>query len=93
MELIKGAARIGKIVFRYHALKELRAESFTTADAVHCILFGEIVEDQIDRNGDLKFVIYGESVAKDEMGVITKWDDDRRVVVITAFQLEITDYD
>lgn len=93
MKLIQGAVRNGKIIFRYHALKELRAENFTTNDAIHCILAGEIVEDQIDRNGDLKFVIYGESVAHDEMGVVTKWDDNLRVVIITAFQLEITDYE
>ncbi len=93
LELIRGAVRDGRIIFRYHALKELRAENYTTADAIHCILVGEIVEDQIDRIGDLKFVIYGESVAEDEMCVVTKWDDDNKVVVITAFQLEITDYE
>ena len=47
---------------------------------------------QIDQNGDMKFVICGESIAEDEMGVVTKWDDDRKVVIITAFQWEITDY-
>jgi len=93
MRLIQGAVIDGRIIFRYHALKELRAENYTTADAIHCILVGEIVEDQIDRTGDMKFVIYGESIAEDEIGVITKWDDNLRVVVITAFQLEITDYD
>jgi len=72
MELIQGAVRDGRIVFRYHALKELRAENFKIGDAVHCILVGEIVENQIDRNGDLKFVIYGESIAHYEMGVVTK---------------------
>lgn len=68
MELIQSAVKDGRIIFRYHALKELRAESFTTGDAIHCILVGEIVEDQIDRSGDLKFVIYGESIAHAENG-------------------------
>ena len=93
MKLIQGAVKDGRIIFRYHALKELRAENLTTGDAIHCILLGEIVEDQIDRNGDLKFIIFGESIAKDEIGVVTKWDANLRVVVITAFQLEITDYE
>ena len=93
MKRIQRAVRTGRIIFRYHALKELRAENYRTEDAIHCILTGEIVEDQIDQNGDMKFVICGESIAEDEMGVVTKWDDDRKVVIITAFQWDITDDD
>lgn len=88
------AVKAGKIRFRRHALEELANEGFVPHDAVNCIITGQIVEDQFDLvYQQTKYVIYGDSLAGREMGVAARWDDYHNVVVITAFQLTISDYD
>ena len=55
---------------------------------------GEIIKDQYDPEyGEVKYVIYGDSMAGAEVGVVAKWDEVNNVVVITIFRLRITDYD
>ena len=91
---MRRAVKAGKIRFRRHALDELANEGFVPHDAVNCILTGEIVGDQFDPDyQQLKYLIYGASLTGKEMGVAARWDDYYNVVVITAFQLKITDYD
>jgi hypothetical protein len=80
--------------FTSHALDELDEEALTSADAVHCILTGEIVGDQFDlRYQHVKYKIFGDTLAGDEMGLIARWDDRDGVVVITAYRLRIDDYE
>lgn len=91
---MRRAVKAGKIRFTSHALDELALEGYFPVDAINCILTGEVIEDQFDpAYRQMKYVIYGNSLAGDEMGVIARWDSNRNVVIITAFQLEISDYD
>ncbi len=88
------AVQAERVLFTQHARAALRDDGLTAADALNCILTGEIVEDQFDlRYKQVKYVIYGASLADDEMGLIARWDDRDGVVVITAYRLAIDDYD
>jgi hypothetical protein len=63
-------------------------------DAEHCILTGEIVGDQYDTHcRRMKYVIYGDTMMGDEIGLVARWDDQDDVVVITTFRLKIDDYE
>ena len=63
-------------------------------DAVNCILTGEIIQDQYDElYGETKYVLYGDTLAGNEMAVVARWDEVQSVVVITAYRLRITDYE
>ena len=91
---MQDAVKVGKIRFRRHALEELANEGLIPADAIQCILTGEIVQDQYDpAYQQIKYIIFGTSLTGAEIGVVARWDDYLNVVVITAFQLEINDYD
>jgi hypothetical protein len=55
---------------------------------------GEIIKDQYDElYKEVKYVIYGDTLAGDEMAGVARWDDARSVVVITVYRLRITDYE
>lgn len=88
------AARAGKVIITRHAFRELEADDLTPEDAIHCILTGEIVKDQFDPDyQQMKYVIFGDSLDEDEMGVIARLDVYQNAVVITAYRLRIDDYE
>ena len=69
-------------------------DGLTFQDVGHCILMGEIVEQQYDvRRGENKYVIYGDCLNENEIAVVVKLTYQRNVGVITAYRLRITDYD
>lgn len=91
---MQDAARAGHVRFTSHAFDELDLESLTPDDAVNCILTGDIIDDQYDlRWQQIKYVLWGDTIAGDEMGLVARWDDANNVFVITAFRLTIEDYD
>ncbi|MGH9845201.1 MAG: DUF4258 domain-containing protein [Blastocatellia bacterium] len=90
---MQGAVRAGRIQFNRHALNELAMDDLSPKDAGNCILTGEIIEDQYDElYGEEKYVIYGDTLAGDEMAVVARWDESQSGVVITVYRLRITDY-
>jgi len=91
---MRKAARAGRVRFVPHALDELSKDNLSPKDAINCILTGEIIKDQYDElYGEVKYVIYGDTLADDEVAVVARWDESRNVVVITIFRLRITDYE
>jgi hypothetical protein len=91
---MRRAVKAGRVRFTSHALDEMEEDSLTAADAIHCILTGEIVEDQYDlRYDQMKYVIYGDTQDGAEMGLIARWGHPPGVVVITVYRLRINDYD
>jgi Domain of unknown function (DUF4258) len=94
LQQMRRAVEAGRIRFTGHALDELEEDGLLIADALHCILTGEIVEDQYDqRYRQIKYVFYGDTLKGDEMGLIARWDHPPGVVVITVYRLNINDYD
>lgn len=91
---MRRAVKAGRVRFTSHALDELDEDRLSTADAIHCILTGEITEDQYDpRYDQTKYVIYGDTRDGDEMGLLARWDDPPGIVVITVYRLQVDDYD
>jgi hypothetical protein len=93
LQQMQDAVRAGRIQFSRHALHELAMDDLAPQDAGNCILTGEIIEDQYDAlYGETKYVIYGDTLASDEMAVVARWDEAQSIVVITVYRLRITDY-
>jgi hypothetical protein len=94
LQQMRFAVSAGRVRFTSHAVDELEADRLSVADAIHCILTGEIVEDQYDlRYRQTKYVIYGNTQSGAEMGLIARLDYTTGVVVITVYRLRIDDYD
>ena len=91
---MRRAVKAGRVRFTVHSLDELAAESYSKADAYNCILTGEIVEDQYDvRYQQVKYNIFGDARNGDEIGLTARFDGATGIVIITVFQLTVSDYD
>jgi hypothetical protein len=68
------AVRAEDFEIRDHALEEMEADGFSVLDLESCVLMGEIVERQRDRQtGEWKFIIEGPAVDGLGMIVVAKW--------------------
>lgn len=91
---MRDAARQGRVYLTEHARDEMADDDLTFQDVVHCILTGEIIEQQYDlKRKEYKYVIYGDCLDETEMAVVTKLTYNQGVGVITVYRLRITDYD
>ncbi len=94
LQQMRSAAAARRVYLVIHANRELKNDRLTYEDVIHCILTGEIIEQQIDLEyGDEKYVLYGEACNQDEMAVIAKLGYNDTAVIITVYRLKITDYD
>ena len=91
---MREAAHALRVYLSEHARDEMADEGLTFQDVIHCILTGEIIEQQYDaQRNENKYVVYGDCVNEDEMAVVAKLTYNRNVGVITVYRLRITDYD
>jgi hypothetical protein len=88
------AVRAGRVRMTDHAVREMKADGLCYEDVVNALLTGEIVEHQYDpARGDDKYLIYGDSLSADEVGLVAKLGYNDGTVIITVFRLRIDDYD
>ena len=91
---MRDAAHAKRIYLTEHARDEMADDELTFQDVIHCILTGEIVEQQYDAlRNENKFVVYGDCLNEDEMALVAKLAYNRNVGVITVYRLRINDYD
>ncbi len=58
---MREAARAGRVYLSEHARDEMADEELTFQDVIHCILTGEIIEQQYDvRRSENKYIVYGD---------------------------------
>ncbi len=92
LELFREAAANRRVYLTIHANKELKSDRLTYADIINCLLTGEVMAQQFDRDEE-KYVLYGDALSGAEIGVTVKLAYDQTSVIITVFRLRITDYD
>lgn len=91
---MREAVKAQRVRFTSHCLDELADEGYLKADAYRCIMTGEIVEDQYDlRYLHTKYIVFGDACNNDEIGLTVRFDNASGIVIVTAFQLQIDDYD
>lgn len=91
---MRRAVRAGRVIMSNHAVKEMKEDGLTLDDVFNVILTGTIVEEQYDpQYRENKYIIYGDSLNDDEIGVVAKLGRNENTVVITVYSLTIEDYD
>ncbi len=67
-------------------IRTLRYDGLTIFDIEHCLLTGEIMECQKDREtGERKYLVRGESLGGDGTIVVTKLGITGTLVIITVY--------
>ena len=94
LSAMREAAAARRVYLTEHARDEMAEDRLSFQDVIHCIVTGEIVEEQYDVDrAENKYVIYGDCLNEDEMAVVAKLTYNHKAVVITVYRLRITDYD
>jgi len=69
-----------------HGAEEMEADKLTIYDVEHCILTGEIIQRQRDRNtGESKYLVMGKTMTDDTAVVVAKIGPTGKLVIITVY--------
>ena len=78
--------RTRQYVMTLHAEEEMDDDELSIFDIERCILTGDIIERQKDRDTEeWKYVIEGQSIAGDKVGSVTKLSITGKLIIITVY--------
>lgn len=85
---MRDRVRTRQYVMTLHAEEEMNDDGLTVYDVERCILTGEIVERQKDaRTGEWKYLVRGQTLNGDAIGVVAKLSPTGKLVFITVYRL------
>ncbi len=80
--------RTSRYVMTIHAVEEMEADRLTLFDVEHCILTGEIVQRQKDRETDeWKYLVEGQTLTDDKAMLVAKMGPTGKLVILTVYAL------
>jgi len=86
LKRIQEKIRTRQYVMTLHAEEEMDDDKLSIFDIERCILTGEIIERQKDRDTEeWKYVIEGKSIAGDKVGTVTKLSVTGKLIIITLY--------
>ncbi|MBL7179709.1 MAG: DUF4258 domain-containing protein [Desulfobacterales bacterium] len=78
--------RTRQYVMTLHAEEEMDDDELSIFDIERCILTGKITERQKDSlTKEWKYVIEGQSVSGDQVGIVTKLSLTGKLIIITVY--------
>ena len=88
LKKFRTSVRDGKLIVTQHAFEEMNDDDLLQIDVENCILVGEIVERQWDKEwNEWKYIVAGESTDRRAIEVVVKSGKVDNVVVITSYLL------
>jgi len=86
LKRIQAKIRTREYVMTLHAEEEMDDDELSIFDIERCILTGEIIERQKDRDTEKwKYVIEGQSIAGNKVGTVTKLSITGKLIIITVY--------
>ncbi len=77
---------LNEYFFSIHALEELENDDFTTDDAVHAILNGEIIEKLTYDIRGTRYVVCGNALDERLLEVVCRFHPTSKLLVITCYE-------
>lgn len=85
---IRDKIRLRQYIMTIHAEEEMNDDKLSIFDLERCILTGEVVERQKDKEtGEWKYLIEGQTVANAKIVVVVKISPTGKLVFITTYRL------
>lgn len=85
---IREKVRLRQYIMTLHAEEEMSDDDLSVFDIESCILTGEIIERQKDREtGEYKYLIEGDSAARVRIVVVVKISLTGKLVFITTYRV------
>ncbi len=86
LKKLRDCVRDGNLVVTQHAFEEMNDDNLLQTDIENCVLVGEIIERQWDKErGEWKYVISGKSTEGELMEIVLKPGHSGNAVVITTY--------
>ena len=86
LKRIQEKIRTRQYVMTLHAEEEMDDDELSIFDVERCIFTGEIIERQKDRDTkECKYVIEGQSIGGDKVGIVTKLGITGKLIIITVY--------
>lgn len=88
LKKLRDCIRAGKLVVTQHAFEEMNDDDLLQADVEHCVLVGEIVERQWDKEWqEWKYIVAGKTIDAKAIEVVLKFGRGENAVMITTYLL------
>lgn len=85
---IRDKIRLRQYIMTVHAEEEMNDDELSIFDLERCVLTGEIVERQKDKeSGEWKYLVEGQSIANGKIVVVVKISPTGKLVFITTYRL------
>jgi len=85
---IRDKIRLRQYIMTAHAEEEMNDDELSIFDLERCILTGEIVERQKDKEtGEWKYLVEGQSVTNGKIVAVVKISPTGKLVFITTYRL------
>lgn len=85
---IRDKVRLRQYIMTLHAEEEMSDDDLSIFDLERCILTGEIIERQKDREtSEWKYLVEGESIANSKIVVVVKISPTGKLVFITTYRV------
>jgi len=85
---IRDKIRLRQYIMTAHAEEEMNDDKLSIFDLERCILTGEIVERQKDKEtGEWKYLVEGQSVTNNKIVAVVKISPTGKLVFITTYRL------
>jgi len=85
---IRDKIRLRQYIMTAHAEEEMNDDELSIFDLERCVLTGEIVERQKDKEtGESKYLVEGQSVTNGKIVAVVKISPTGKLVFITTYRL------
>ena len=86
IQRIRQKVQRGEVFFSEHAYDELKADYFTTADAIRAIMNGEVVEKLTHDIRGTRYVISGTASDGREIEIVCRFHEIGNLIIITGYE-------
>ena len=86
IQRIKQKVQRGEIFFSEHAYDELKADFFTTADAIRAIMNGRVVEKLTHDSRGIRYVILGMATDGRGIKIVCRFHQSGNLIIITGYE-------
>ena len=89
LKKLREKIRLRQFVMSLHAVDEMEDDQLSVFDIEHCILSGDIVERQKDKDtNEWKYLINGNSLSNESVEVVAKLSITGKLIIITVYLCE-----
>jgi hypothetical protein len=86
IQKIRQKVQRGEVFFSEHAYDELKADYFSTLDAIRAIMNGKVIEKLTYDHRGTRYVILGTATDNREIEIVCRFHESGNLIIITGYE-------